>query len=103
MQLHASTKESMFGAILVGLVIGVACFAPLVFGMNKARNATPTSNLGHAGSLLLGVLISFVVLGGAMVLCALFFRDVAIPFVLAEAAGLAATAIAFGISKNLRR
>ena len=93
----------MFGAILIGALVGVACFAPLVFGMNKARSASPTSNLGHAGSLLLGVLISFVILGGAMVVCALFFRDVAIPFVLAEAAGLAATAVAFGISKNLRK
>lgn len=93
----------MFGAVLLGIVVGVAGFAPLVFGMNKARNVTATSNLGHAGSLLLGVLLSFIVLGGAMVVCALLFRDVAIPFVLAEAAGLAVTAIAFGISKNLRR
>lgn len=93
----------MFVAVLLGVVVGVAGFAPLVFGMNKARNATATSNLGHAGSLLLGVLLSFVLIGGAMIVCALFFRDAAIPFVLAEAAGLAATAIAFGISKNLRR
>ena len=90
-------------AVLVGAIVGIVGFAPLVFGMNKARNATPTSNLGHAGSLLLGVLISFVVIGAAMVICALFFRDVAILFVLAEAAGLAATAVAFGISKNLRK
>ena len=87
----------------VGLVVGVGSFAPLVFGMNKARNATATSNLGHAGSLLLGVLLSFIVLGGAMALCAVFFRSVAIPFVLAEAAGLVAAAVAFGISKNLRK
>ena len=93
----------MVFAVLVGLIVGVAGFAPLIFGMNKARNATATSNLGHAGSLLLGVLLSFVVLGAAMVICALCFRAVAIPFVLAEAAGLAATAIAFGISKNLRK
>ena len=52
---------------------------------------------------LLGVLLSFIMLGAAMIICALCFRDVAIPFVLAEAAGLAATAVAFGISKNLRK
>ena len=93
----------MVFAVLVGLIVGVAGFAPLIFGMNKARNATATSNLGHAGSLLLGVLLSFVILGAAMVVCVLCFRSVAIQFVLAEAAGLAATAIAFGISKNLRK
>ena len=93
----------MVVAIVVGLVVGVGSFAPLIFGMNKARVATPTSNLGHAGSLLLGVLLSFIILGGAMIVCALFFRDVAIPFVLAEAGGIAAAAVAFGISKNLRK
>lgn len=93
----------MVFAVLAGLIVGVVGFAPLIFGMNKARNATATSNLGHAGSLLLGVLLSFVVLGAAMIICALCFREVAIPFVLAEAAGLAATAVAFGISKNLRK
>ena len=93
----------MIGAIVVGIAVGAACFAPLVFGMNLARKATPTSNFGHAGSLLLGVLVSFVVLGGAMLLCVAFFRDVAISFVLAEAAGLAAAAVAFGISKNVRK
>ena len=93
----------MFVAILVGLVVGVGIFMPLIFGMNKARVATPTSNLGHAGSLLLGVLLSFVILGGAMAICAFFFRDVAIPFVLSEAAGLVAAAVAFGISKNVRK
>ena len=93
----------MFVAIVIGLVVGVASFGPLIFGMNKARMASPTSNLGHAGSLLLGVLLSFIVLGVAMAVCALWFRDVAIPFVLAEACGLVISAVVFGISKNLRR
>ncbi len=93
----------MFVAIVVGIVIGVACFAPLVYGMNKARMATPTSNFGHAGSLLLGVLLSFVALGVATVVCVMFFRDLAVPFVLAEAGGLIAAAVVFGVNKQLRR
>ena len=93
----------MFVAILVGIMVGVGCFAPLVFGMNKARMATPTSNFGHAGSLLLGVLISFVLLGIATVICVKFFRDLAVPFVLAEAGGLIAAAVVFGVNKQLRR
>ena len=93
----------MFVAILVGVVIGVAGFCPLVFGMNKARMATPTSNLGHAGGLLLGVLLSTIVLAVSVVVCVTFFRSVAAPFAGGAAAGLIVSAVAFGISKNLRK
>ena len=96
-------KQGMFGAILIGAAVGVAGFTPLVYGMNKARMATPTSNFGHAGSLLLGVLLSFVALAVATVLCVMFFRDLAVPFVLAEAVGLIAAAVAFGVTKQLRK
>ena len=88
---------------VIGLIVGVAAFAPLVFGMNKARLATPTSNFGHAGSLLLGVLISFVVLGVAVVLCVLLARDFAVPFTVGAAAGLVAAAVVFAVTKQLRK
>ena len=88
-------------AALLGLVVGIACFAPLIFGMNLARKATPTSNFGHAGSLLLGVLISLVILALATVVCVVFARDVAVAFVLAEAVGIIGAAIAFGVTKQL--
>lgn len=88
-------------AALLGLVIGVACFSPLIFGMNLARKATPTSNFGHAGSLLLGVLISLVILAVATIVCVKFARDFALPFVLAEAVGIIGAAIAFGVKKQL--
>ena len=87
-------------AIVVGLVVGAAAFSPLIFGMNKARMATPTSNFGHAGSLLLGVLLSLVILAVATVACVMLARDLAIPFVLAEAVGLIGAAVAFGVTKN---
>ena len=93
----------MFVAVIVGIVVGVGCFAPLVFGMNMARGATATSNLGHAGSLLLGVLLSILILAGATIACIALARDLAVPFVLAEAAGLIVAAVAFGVSKQLRK
>ena len=93
----------MIVAIVMGAVVGLAGFAPLVFGMNKARMATPTSNLGHAGSLLLGVLLSFVVLAVPMVACIVAFRDYVLPFVLAEVAALVVAAVAFGVSRMIRR
>ena len=89
-------------AVVVGLIVGIASFAPLVFGMNKARMATPTSNFGHAGSLLLGVLISLVVLAVAIIACVKLFRDVAVPFALGAAGGLIVAAVVFGITKNKR-
>ena len=90
-------------AIVAGIVVGVACFAPLIFGLNKARMASPTSNLGHAGALLLGVLLSVVILAVATIVCIKLARDVAVPFVLAEAGGLIVAAIAFGVKKQLRK
>ena len=93
----------MFGAIVVGIVVGVAAFVPLVWGMNKARKATSTSNLGHAGALLLGVLGSFVILAAAVVVCIVAFRDVVLPFVLAEVAALSVAAVLFGVSTLVRR
>ena len=92
----------MFVAIVLGIVVGIAGFYPLVFGMNKARLATPTSNLGHAGALLLGVLLSLVILAVATIVCIVFAREWVVPFVLAEAGGLIAAAIAFGVTKQLR-
>ena len=90
-------------AVLLGLVVGVGCFMPLIFGMNLARKATPTSNFGHAGSLLLGVLLSLVILAVATVVCVVFARESAVPFVAAEAVGLIVAAIAFGVTKQLRK
>ena len=89
-------------AVVIGVIVGIASFAPLIFGMNKARMATPTSNFGHAGSLLLGVLISLVVLAVAIIACVKLFRDVAVPFALGAAGGLIVAAVVFGITKNKR-
>ncbi|MBP3866680.1 MAG: hypothetical protein J6D25_02585 [Eggerthellaceae bacterium] len=93
----------VFVAALVGIALGVAGFAPLIFGMNKARMASPTSNFGHAASLLLGVLLSFVLLAVGVVLCVLLARDFVVPFAVGAAGGLIVSAVVFGISKNLRK
>ena len=89
-------------AVVIGVIVGIASFAPLIFGMNKARSAGPTSNLGHAGALMLGVLISLVILVVAIVVCVKLFRDFAVPFALGAAGGLIVAAVVFGISKNKR-
>ena len=93
----------MFVAVLVGALVGIAAFAPLVFGMNLARKATPTSNFGHAGSLLLGVLGSFVLLAVSVVVCIALFREFTFWFVLAEAGALFVAAVVFGVSRMICR
>ncbi len=92
----------MFIAIIVGIAIGLASFAPLIWGMNLARNATPTSNIGHAGGLLLGVFGSFAILAVSLVVCIVAFRDLTLPFVIAMAAALVVAAIGYGIKRQLR-
>lgn len=93
----------MVAAIVLGVLVGAAGFLPLIAGMNLAKKATPTSNLGHTAALLLGVLGSFAVITIPMVICIAFFRDLAIPMVLAEALALIAAAIAYGVVRVVRR
>lgn len=88
-------------AIVLGALAGAAGFLPLLRSIDLAKNATPTSNLGHAGALLLGVLVSFVILAVAAVACIVLARDLTVPFALAEAAALCLCAISFGASKLL--
>lgn len=96
-------KRNMIIAIVLGAISGVLGFLPLYLGLRLARKATPTSNLGHAGALLLGVLLSFLILVAAFGTCALAARDLVLPFVLAEVAGLVVSAIAFGFGTLVRK
>lgn len=92
----------MVVAIIVGAIVGLVSFLPLTWGMKLARNATPTSNIGHAGGLLLGVLGSFAILAVTLVICLVAFRDMTLPYAIAMAAGLVVAAVIFGVSKQLR-
>lgn len=89
-------------AIILGIVAGVVSFLPLVWGMNKARMATPTSNIGYAGGLLLGVLGSFIILAAAVIICIVAFREMTLYFAISEAAALVVFAIAYGLWRQLR-
>jgi len=93
----------MILAAVLGVVVGACAFLPLIAGMRLARKATPTSNVGHAGGLLLGVLGSFVILAVGVVVCIVAARPVAVPFVLGEAGALVVAAVAFGVSRMIRR
>ncbi len=88
-------------AIILGFVVGVGGFVPLIFGMNLARRSTPTSNFGHAGALILGVFVSLILLAVAAALCIILAREFALPFVLSQSVGLITAAIVFGIKKQL--
>ena len=93
----------MLVAIVLGIVVGALAFLPLIGGMNLARKATPTSNVGHAGGLLLGVLGSFAILAVAVVVCIVAFRPYVLAFTLAEVGALTVAAIVFGVSRMIRR
>ncbi len=88
----------MIAAIVLGVVCGILGFLPLYMGLRLARKATPTSNLGHAGALLLGLLFSFLILAVAAIVCIVAVRDLVLPFVFAEVGGLVVSAVVFGFS-----
>ncbi len=93
----------MVGAIVLGALAGIGGFIPLAWSLRLARRVTDTSNLSHAGSLLLGVLISVIVIFVAAILCIVFARDLVLPFVIAEVLALSVAAIAFGLSSIVRK
>ena len=66
-------------AIVLGALAGAAGFAPLFAGLRMTRRVTDTSNLGHAGALLLGVLLSVAVLFVTAIACALLAREFVLP------------------------
>ena len=76
---------------------------PLFLGLRMTRRVTDTSNLGHAGALMLGVLLSFVILFLGAIACVILACDIAVPFVLAEAAVLVACAIGYGVYTFVRK
>lgn len=88
---------------VIGAVVGAVGFMPLIGAISLAKRATATSNLGHAGALLLGVLASFLILAVAAIVCVMTARDLILPFVLGEALALCVTAIAYGVYKLVRK
>lgn len=67
------------------------------------KQVTSTSNLGHMGALMLGVLLSFVILFVAAIVCAVLAREIVVPFALAEAVVLIAAAIGYGVYTLVRK
>ena len=90
-------------AIALGVAAGIVGFSPLVFGLYRVRHMTDSGNFGHMGVLMVCLLISFILMFAAALLCISLARDLALPFVLSEAAALSITAIAFGVSRLLRK
>ncbi len=93
----------MLLAIVLGALSGAVGVLPLFFGLRMTRRVTDTSNLGHAGALMLGVLLSFIVLFLAAIVCVVLARENAVPFVLAEAAVLVAAAVGYGVYTFVRK
>ncbi len=60
---------------------------------------TDSGNFGHMGVLM----VSFILMFAAALLCISLARDLALPFVLSEAVALSLTAIVFGVSKLVRK
>ena len=90
-------------AIVLGALAGIVGFLPLFGSLQLAKRATKTSNLGHMGSLLLWVLVSFLLLFGAALACILLARVLALPFALAEVLALIVVAIGFGVMRLVRK
>lgn len=89
-------------AIILGLASGAVGFAPLFIGLGLTKRVTATSNFGHMSILLLSLIVSFALMFAFAIICVNVAREVAIPFVLAEAFALSVMAIVFGVMRIRR-
>ncbi|NGM17586.1 hypothetical protein [Xiamenia xianingshaonis] len=90
-------------SILAGIVTGVLGFLPLVGSLHLTRRINAGNNMVSMSTLLLGLVVSMLVLALPLVIVALQFRDVVIPFVFAEVIALVVTAITYGVMKLVRK
>ncbi len=90
-------------AIVLGVLAGAVGFMPLAFGLRMTKRTNEASNFGPMAILMLCLLVSFVILFAAAILCVTLARDFALPFALAEAVSLCVVTIGFGVSRIIRK
>ncbi len=93
----------MAAAIALGLLSGALGFVPLLVGLRMTKKVTETSNFGHMAILMLALVISFVILFAAAIICINVARDMALYFALSEAIGLCVVTIGFGVARAVRK
>lgn len=70
-------------------------------GLRLTRKFVASGNFGQMGILLICLFISFLLMFVFAAICVIVDRDLALPFVFAEAVALCASAIGFGVKKHL--
>lgn len=90
--------------VVLGIVVGVVSFLPLLAGLRRVKQMEAQSSAaGYVGPALLSVAASFVILLGAAIVCALVAHDVALPFAIAEIVTLVVGALGYGIARIVRK
>lgn len=89
-------------AACLGAVAGILGFLPLYGALRAVKRVSSTSNLSYATLLILAVVVSTIVLIGAVAICAFVDESKAIVFSVAEAAGLIVSAFVFGLRMKQR-
>ncbi|MDD6785808.1 MAG: hypothetical protein PUD81_06125 [Eggerthellales bacterium] len=88
-------------AIVLGALVGAVGFVPMLKLSTRMRKMmAEKNNVGSVGLLLLSLAVSFLVMILVILVVAKLAKDVLLPFVLALALGLSATAIVYGIKLN---
>ena len=88
-------------AFVLGALVGAVGFVPtLKLSTRMRKMMAEKNNVGSVGLLLLSLAVSFLVMILVILVVAKLARDVLLPFVLALALGLSATAIVYGIKLN---
>lgn len=88
-------------AFVLDALVGAVGFIPtLKLSTRMRKMMAEKNNVGSVGLLLLSLAVSFLVMILVILVVAKLAKDVLLPFVLALALGLSATAIVYGIKLN---
>ncbi len=90
-------------AIVLGALSGVIGFLPLYFGLRLTKRTAASGVAGSMTILIIMLIVSFAVLFALAILCVVFYRSLALAFVLAEVIALSVVAIVFGVRSVLTR
>ncbi len=87
-------------AIILGAISGFVGFLPLVFALERTKHNPKTGNFAPMAKLLIGLFASFAILVICAIVCVAVDKPDILPFVLAEALALCASAIVFGVRSH---
>ncbi len=94
-------KEKMLIPVAAGIVAGIVGFLPLFASLRLSRRSASLSAMGTGLYGLAGTFVSLIIVAVALIVCAVCYREVVLPFGVAEIVALIVSTSAYVVYKNV--